>query len=387
MWPVLLLGLVLALVPSSHQRGLSMLDIQDIVDQLGDEIITHQGLSQDKGNVPIAAQQDLTQQYGSSDQNEVSDVPHPVKVHNWGEKLDIGQLVSVDVDSQDQPIILHRGNVVWDETSFDKSFELKKRSLIPNDTVLTLDPDTGVVLNSWGANLFAMPHGVTTDDDGNTYITDAGLHQVLRFTAGASKPDLVLGKAFIPGNDNSHFCQPTSVAASSKAGIFFVADGYCNSRVLKYNQDGTLLKIINGNWNVVHSLALFEDDDVLCLSDREGQQIDCFKAGLDRPKHTNTDDNTGKKIVSYTGVGRIYGIASKGTALLAVSGKPSVRGITIDTASEDQSILDQWGLNEGLTFPHDLAISLTGDTVYVADSGLQRGVLHKFEVVRSIEDF
>lgn len=38
------------------------MDIQDIVDQLGDEIITHQGLSQEKGSVPIAAQQDLTQQ-------------------------------------------------------------------------------------------------------------------------------------------------------------------------------------------------------------------------------------------------------------------------------------------------------------------------------------
>ena len=36
---------------------------------------------------------------------------------------------------------------------------------------------------------------------------------------------LVLGTAFVPGNDEKHFCKPTSVAVASN-GVIFVADGY-----------------------------------------------------------------------------------------------------------------------------------------------------------------
>ena len=66
-----------------------------------------------------------------------------------------------------------------------------------------------------------------------------------QFPAGSSKPDLVLGEAFVPGSDETHFCQPTSIAVSEATGVFFVADGYCNSRVLKYDAKGKLLKIIS----------------------------------------------------------------------------------------------------------------------------------------------
>ena len=56
---------------------------------------------------------------------------------------------------------------------------------------------------------------------------------------------MVLGEAFVPGGDDKHFCQPTAVAVSEVTGTFFVADGYCNRRVLKYNKEGELLKIIS----------------------------------------------------------------------------------------------------------------------------------------------
>ena len=58
---------------------------------------------------------------------------------------------------------------------------------------------------------------------------------------------MVLGEAFVPGSDEKHFCQPTSVAVSEETGVFFVADGYCNSRIMKFDANGKLLKVI-GNW-------------------------------------------------------------------------------------------------------------------------------------------
>merc|ERR1719208_589628 len=163
----------------------------------------------------------------------------------------------------------------------------------------------------------------------------------MRFPPNADKPDLVLGEAFVPGSDEKHFCQPTSLAVSEATGTFFVADGYCNSRILKYNKDGKLLKIIKG------------EENVLCVSDRENAKIDCMKAGLRWPVEGPADRNeTGVAVITYTGVGRTYAIAAKGTALLSVSGSPMPRGITIDTASQTPRVLDSWGERE-LKNPHD----------------------------------
>ena len=48
---------------------------------------------------------------------------------------------------------------------------------------------------------------------------------------------LELGKKLIPGSGNGEFCKPTSVAVMP-SGEFFVADGYCNSRIIKYTKAG-----------------------------------------------------------------------------------------------------------------------------------------------------
>lgn len=64
--------------------------------------------------------------------------------------------------------------------TFNKDFQLVDRTPIPNVTVCTLDPETGEAKNSWGSNMFYVPHGLTVDLAGNTYVTDVGLHQVMR---------------------------------------------------------------------------------------------------------------------------------------------------------------------------------------------------------------
>ena len=183
-------------------------------------------------------------------------------------------------------------------SSFGADKKLVKPDFINEDTIITLDPDTGKALSSFGKGLFLMPHGLTIDNEGNHYVTDVGLHQVMRvcnfplhyttyvmqwpnsrtiffwtmhpttqlgalskresnytylilkifdiqIPSGQDKPDLVLGTRMEPGNDQTHFCMPTSVAVSESTGDFFVADGYCNSRVMKFNKDGKLLKIIS----------------------------------------------------------------------------------------------------------------------------------------------
>ncbi|CAH2218585.1 jg13580 [Pararge aegeria aegeria] len=86
---------------------------------------------------------------------------------------------------------------------------------------------------------FYMPHGITVDKEGNVWLTDVALHQVFKFTPQSkSRPALVLGEKFVPRDDDNHFCKPSAVAVLS-TGDFFVADGYCNSRIVKFAPDGT----------------------------------------------------------------------------------------------------------------------------------------------------
>jgi peptidylamidoglycolate lyase len=388
----------LVVLSAAHARTMGIMDLQSLVDRLGDEILAHPGLnpaasaSVAASSLGAAGVHDLGRAVGADeaeDRNDdgfedadEDDVPHPVKINNWGADLDVGQVAGIAVNPDDEPVIFHRGPVVWDKSSFDRKFQLVSRTPIANDTLTTLDPDTGAIKHSWGGNLFYMPHGLAIDMAGNTYVTDVGLHQVMRFAPDSETPDLVLGEAFTPGSDNKHFCQPTAVAVSERNGFFFVADGYCNSRIMKFNKEGKLIKIIKGNWRVPHSLALFEDEDVLCVSDRDGGKIDCVRAGLQMPKQGDRDE-TGMEVISYTGIGRSYAIAPKGTALLSVNGSPNVRGLTIDTAAHTPKILDQWGASD-LTAPHAMSISLTGDAVFVAEiDPKKKNNVHKFEVVRS----
>lgn len=93
-----------------------------------------------------------------------------------------------------------------------------------------------------------MPHGLTIDNDFNLWVTDVGLHQVMKFppiTKSQNKtlPSalLTLGQALTPGRGPNGFCKPTSVAVDSSSKDFFVADGYCNSRVVKFDKTGKMI--------------------------------------------------------------------------------------------------------------------------------------------------
>jgi peptidylamidoglycolate lyase len=72
------------------------------------------------------------------------------------------------------------------------------------------------------------------------WVTDVALHQVFKFSQGGGKPLLTLGVAFVPGNDDDHFCKPSAVAVMSN-GDFFVSDGYCNTRIIKFDKNGKFL--------------------------------------------------------------------------------------------------------------------------------------------------
>jgi len=354
------LCLLLAIAPLIH--GSAVLDLINLFHQYEDDII---GRGQGVNPEPL------------QDYDEEVEAGKPIEVHGWDDALKLGQVTGVDVDLNDDPVIFHRGPAVWDGKAFDSKNILNKKKVIKEDTILTLDADKAKVKSSFGGGMFYMPHGLEVDREGNIWVTDAGLHQVFKFEKDKTQPSLVLGEKFVPGNDDKHFCKPTSVAVASN-GRVFVADGYCNSRVAVFSPDGQHLHDIKGEWTVVHSIVLYEPEDVLCVADREGMKIDCVGAGLRMPQFR------GSMSSSIRDVGRVFGLAGRGTALLAVGVEgtfswgrsPPAKGVTIDL-SDENSIVTTWGTE--LTSPHDVAISRAGDAVYVAEIATSQ--IRKFEVV------
>ena len=179
----------------------------------------------------------------------------------------------------------------------DNTYGMDKNVPIPVDTVLTVN-QTGHTVNAWGKGMFFLPHMITVDSQNNIWLTDVALHQVFKFApyGGDHKPLIVLGEKFVPGSDDAHYCKPTSVAVSQDTQSFFVSDGYCNSRVIKYgvtvDSRGThIVKKITewgkgagpftinkgpNSFNIPHGLALAEDKNEVCVADRENGRVQCF---------------------------------------------------------------------------------------------------------------
>ncbi|OUC49475.1 copper type II ascorbate-dependent monooxygenase domain protein [Trichinella nativa] len=195
----------------------------------------------------------------------------PELIADWLQSLDvaIGQISGIAIDGDDNVLIFHRGPRIWDEQSFDLNnmFLQQDKGPIRNDTVLVISP-AGKLLKRWGG--------------------------------GFNTEELILGKRFIPGGNLESFCKPAAVAVS-KDGLVFVADGYCNSRVMKFSYDGKFLQAIDlytieGHRNtldymqVVHSLAINDEKQELLVTDRENSRLVIFKfngtfSGFIREKH------------------------------------------------------------------------------------------------------
>jgi len=345
------LFLVALSVPHTLAAGIPGSYLADLVAEYENEILGRSNI------VARHEKEDVTQLIG--------EVGHPVEITSWDTNLNLGQVAGVAVDKDNDPVVFHRGDVVWDANSFALDNTLKKRTLIQNKTILKIDQDTGLVSSGLGEGLFYMPHGIQVDHENNIWVTDVGLHQVMMIPEGSNKPSLILGEAFVPGSDKTHFCKPTATAVS-RNGILFVADGYCNKRVVVFDTKGRYISEIKGDWNIVHSLALFEDQDILCVADREGQGVACVGAGLSHPQFR------GSPVLQMDNVGRVFGLAGRGSALVAVIGAPNPRGVTLDMEMEGR-VVDAWAQGpKGLKNPHQMAMSRNGDTIYVSEIGPNR---------------
>ncbi|CAF1185230.1 unnamed protein product [Didymodactylos carnosus] len=316
----------------------------------------------------------------------------------------LGQIGGIALGFNDDLVVFHRGERKWESRYFSDESHFRNDAYGPidEDVLVHVDTKTGRVKQKWGAKMFYMPHGLTIDHDGNFWLTDIAMHQnshipmpfqVFMYSANdKSRPALIVGEKFQSGSGPTQLCRPADVAVM-KNGDFFVADGYCNSRIVKFNKKGEYLtewgnamdgiRDVDGfplpnQWNIVHSLALNEEQKLLCGADRENYRIQCFDLQGQFQRQIRVEQKNN--------IGPIYAIefapATNGTVLYAVTGGQTQTKKVYLINPRDGEILTSFDSNPHLVSPHDIAVSTNGREVYVGELTDGKNGLHKFELVK-----
>ncbi len=152
--------------------------------------------------------------------------------------------------------------------------------------VLHFDP-SGKLIASFGAGMFAFPHGIAVDKDDNVYVADAsgknGKGDVVVKFSPDGKVLMTLGHPGMPGDAPGYFDRPSGVAVAPD-GTIFVADGHggdSNARIVKIAPDGKTLKTWGkkgsgpGEFNEPHGIALDSAGRVF-VADRVNSRIQIF---------------------------------------------------------------------------------------------------------------
>jgi 6-bladed beta-propeller protein len=161
----------------------------------------------------------------------------------------------------------------------------------------------GMLLKSFGAGLFAYPHGFTVDRDGNLWATDvndqetilgmsarnaAGIvmgQEVMKLSADG-KVLMTLGTEGVAGTGANGFDRPTGVAVAPNGDVF-VSDGhapnkYGAGRVVKFSRDGHFIKAWGrkgsapGEFDEPHDIFVGGSRGWVYVADRKNNRIQVF---------------------------------------------------------------------------------------------------------------
>ncbi|MDI1322185.1 MAG: peptidyl-alpha-hydroxyglycine alpha-amidating lyase family protein [Algoriphagus sp.] len=271
----------------------------------------------------------------------------------------VGQPTGIGIDSDEHIFVFHRAGRRW-TTPFPDS-------LISENTILELENETGKLLNSWGANHFIMPHGLTVDQENNIWVTDVGLHQVLKFSHDGQLL-MKLGVAKISGNDSLHFNLPTDVAIAED-GSFYVSDGYGNSRVVKFSPSGNYLfewgtyGDKQGQFDTPHGITL-DDKGNVYVADRENNRIQKFDSeGVFLKEIKNNEEVAQIPSVTFDAQQNLFAIDYDFADTV-------IKGSTIFQYGTDDTVAFKFGgigtRDRTASWYHDISVDRSGN-IYVGD--------------------
>lgn len=208
----------------------------------------------------------------------------------------------------------------------------------------------GNVLRSFGRGLFTLPHSIRLDPAGNVWAVDSNTSMIFKFSPTGEKL-LEINVGDVPDRDE-RFCAAADIAISQD-GQVFVADGYCNARVVVY--DATTGRLVRewgragtgpGEFDLVHSIAISPEGHVY-VADRENGRLQWFTP-------------EGEYLGEWRSGGRLLSVSFSGQGELYISAEPKGaepmrEGIVLKIDRRDGSVVGK--LEE---FGHEIEASPDG---------------------------
>ncbi len=159
------------------------------------------------------------------------------------------------------------------------------------DPVMRFDLD-GNLLTSFGAGLFAWPHGMFVDSEGDVWVADAvgyapvpeGWGHVIFEFSPEGELLRTLGRKGLGGDGPDVFAKPSDILVAPDGSIF-IADGHDaggNNRIVKLSPDGDFLLAwgeggeADGQFQDPHALAM-DSQGRLFVGDRGNSRIQIFE--------------------------------------------------------------------------------------------------------------
>jgi len=264
---------------------------------------------------------------------------HPIE--NWTKLPDgwnLGECSGVAVDKSDNVWVFNRGP--HPVVEFDR---------------------TGRFLKAFAEVPVVSSHGIRVDPEGNVWLIDVAGHKLLEMSPEGQILLFIGGVGNAAGDNESTeaFNRPTNIAFGPN-GVFFVSDGYVNSRVVKFDRNGDFIAKWgskgkgDGQFDLVHDIVLDKRGRVI-VADRNNDRIQVF-------------DQSGRFLAKWDKVGTPWGldyVAAEDVVYMA-DGKND-RVVKVNMEGQVLGVLGGHGKAPGkFDFPHSIAVDSSG-AIYVAE--------------------
>jgi len=243
----------------------------------------------------------------------------------------LGQVAGVAVDSRGRYYVYHRGGEAPSLICFNRG---------------------GEVLCSWGRGDYVRPHMAKCDNDGNIWLIDDGGH-ILYLCSPEGKALKTLGTKGVPGEDGTHFKQPTDIAFGLK-GEFYVSDGYGNRRVAHFDKNLRFL----GQWGsegegegqfVLPHAITTDAEGLVYVADRTKWRVEIFSP-------------EGRFLRQWTHIGKPFGIVYAPDGYFYICDGQNARVTKVDRSGRIMGFFGKPGGGYGqLSTAHAIAVASNGD--------------------------
>jgi len=189
----------------------------------------------------------------------------------------------------------------------------------------------GNIVERWTQwdSMLRRPHSVYInpyDPDKYVWLVDDYRQAIFKFTHDGKKLVQTLGEPNVHGNDDKHFYRPTYLAWLPDS-TMFVADGYANTRVVKFDKDGKYVTAWGEKgtppnetrpsyFNSVHGIAVDPQTRRVYVNDRSNHRIQVFDENGKFLDQWHTGDPPSDVHLIYMSADRHLWAADRGTSKL-----------------------------------------------------------------------